>query len=619
MLCLLVAIVLLGMGLRLHNLDADSLWLDEILTAEKAQLDLPSLLSLVASGEGGKTQLPLAFAVTHTFTSLSGDSEFVIRYQAALFGALSILLIYGLGSVLWTEEVGLCGALMLAVNAYHVNYSQEARYYSLMVFLALLTLLFLVRALKGKGMASWLGFLLSATLCLYNHYFAALLLTALAVYGTVIVVSDWISWQRERGEGSVLDTQSRWSAPAGQAVAFFTSLALIGVSFLPWVTALRAVVSRQLGDSSLSLSSAQFQRSLDFLATVLEDYAGVRSAPAALLLLWGALFLLGLASTDRRRILLFALWFAAPFVFAAVVTPTHPFRSKYVIFVLPALLLVTAQGVVALVGFVQRVTHTKESKRGLRLAVGLALTTALFVPHGLSRVGQHYSDEQTDWRGAALYLQANAVPSDILLADGDGYALPDYLRVVRCLPFYLERHALAGMQIIPIKRGLTQALQQHTTAQTSRLWVVIYHRHGGFGTEVPGTLIVGDLHHVSVVGLRHPSGDVNQDAISILLALVDILHAPEAGFDVHLALAEDYLLEGHEDDAQSQLEMATLVAPNHSKARRGLARAYCELGQVYEERGSPEKATTAYETALSLDPDNVQASRLLDDTRTLTQ
>ena len=58
-LCVLVALVLLGMGLRLYGLDADSLWLDEILTADKAQLDLPSLLSLVASGEREAT--------THTY------------------------------------------------------------------------------------------------------------------------------------------------------------------------------------------------------------------------------------------------------------------------------------------------------------------------------------------------------------------------------------------------------------------------------------------------------------------------------------------------------------------------------------------------------------------------
>jgi tetratricopeptide (TPR) repeat protein len=618
-LCVLVAIVLIGMGLRLYGLHADSLWLDEILTAEKAQLDLPSLLSLVASGDRGKTQLPLTFAVTHAFTALSGDSEFVIRFQAALFGTLSILLVYGLGRTLWTEEVGLCAALMLAVNAYHVNYSQEARYYSLMVFLALLTILFLVRALEGKSTASWLGFLLSATLSLYNHYFAALLLAALAIYGTVIVVGDWISWQRERNQGAPLDTRSQWSPPARQAVALFTSLALIGVSFLPWVTALRAVVSRQLGGNLLSLSFAKFQRSLDFLHTVLVDYVGPGSAPAALLLLWVALLLLGVATTDRRRILLLVLCTAAPFVFAAVVTPNHPFRSKYAIFILPALLLVTAQGVVALTRRLQRVMHVSESKRGLRLAVSLALTAALFVPHGLSRVGQYYAKDQTDWRGAALYLQANAALNDIILADGDGYRLPDSLRVTRCLPYYLDQYGVDTAAILPVKRGLQQKIEGHTQDQPGETWAVIYHLRRGLGEEDLHGVTVTDFRHVAVIRLLDPSGDVLQDTVSMLTALPGILPSEEAHFDVTLALAAIHLDRGKLSAAASQLEQASLVLPNDSRARRDLARAYCGLGRAYERRGSLGKATTAYEVAFSLDPDSPRASRLYNETHSLTQ
>ena len=51
-LAVLLVFVLVGTGLRLYGLDAHSLWLDEICPSTRAQLDLPTMLSFLASGEG---------------------------------------------------------------------------------------------------------------------------------------------------------------------------------------------------------------------------------------------------------------------------------------------------------------------------------------------------------------------------------------------------------------------------------------------------------------------------------------------------------------------------------------------------------------------------------------
>ena len=93
-----MALVFLALGLRLYALDANSLWLDEILTAERIQLELPSLISTLASGQGGTgaTQAPLTYVATHLFTALIGHNEFTLRLQAVIFGTLSVLLIYKL-------------------------------------------------------------------------------------------------------------------------------------------------------------------------------------------------------------------------------------------------------------------------------------------------------------------------------------------------------------------------------------------------------------------------------------------------------------------------------------------------------------------------------------------
>ena len=180
---LLLAVFMLGMALRLYQLDVDSLWLDEIVTASRAQQDL---LSLVTYAEY-YTHPPLVDIVTWFFIALPGNSDFVLRLQAMLFGSLSILLIYKVGEILWRREVGLVAAFLLAVNAYHIHYSQEVRSYALMVFLVLLSLVFLSKALQKNKKRFWLGFILCTSLSLYNHYFAFLFLPAEVVFAAWLI------------------------------------------------------------------------------------------------------------------------------------------------------------------------------------------------------------------------------------------------------------------------------------------------------------------------------------------------------------------------------------------------------------------------------------------------
>ena len=300
---LLLGIFFLGMALRLYNLDGDSLWLDEILTARRAQMDLSSAVAMMASGEGGTnaTQVPLTYIVTHFLVRLFGHSDFIIRLQAMLFGSLSILLAYKLGQTLWTRGVGLIGAFLLAVNAYHIGYSQEARHYALMVFLALLSLIFLLRAFQKNGIAPWIGFILCTSLSLYNHHFAFLFLPAEVIFGTVVIVENWSSQRRQKHRAPGVHPRAALSGPAMQALMFCGSLALIAVTYIPWLSALQVSTSRLVSPEVVSTSVASLRSSLSFLYTVLTDYTGTQSAA---LLLWVMVFLVGLASSGGKQALL---------------------------------------------------------------------------------------------------------------------------------------------------------------------------------------------------------------------------------------------------------------------------------------------------------------------------
>src|SRR4030042_1866842 len=154
---------------------------------------------------------------------LLGQSDFVARLQAVLFGSLSLLLTYKLGEMLWTRKEGLIGAFLLAINAYHIHYSQEARHYALMVFLALASLIFLLRALRSGQKRMWILFGLSAGLNIYTHYFAFLILASEVLFAAWVIFESWLSSRRARQQTN-LPGSLPLASPSEPAVSVHPSM-----------------------------------------------------------------------------------------------------------------------------------------------------------------------------------------------------------------------------------------------------------------------------------------------------------------------------------------------------------------------------------------------------------
>lgn len=576
---LLLAIFLAGMALRLHRLDAKTLWTDEMITAVRAQSEPRSLIGSIASGEGAGVQLPLTYIVTHFFVRLLGDTEFVLRLQAVLFGSLSVLLTYRIGKILFTVRGGLIGAFLLAVNAHHVRYSQEARHYALIVFLALLSLIFLLKALEGKQKSLWIGFILCTSFGLYNHYFAYLLLPAEVVLAAWVIFEEWISFRRQDAHLIERRPSSRLSSPARQAMMFIVSLGLVGMSLLPWIPTLQAQLPRQMSSEAVGVSTESLQASLDLLFGVLASYSG---AEGALLLLWLALVMSGLASSEPKYIIMLLLWMGVPFTFLAVAEPAHFVHPRYVLFILPLFLLVVAKGLSTVATLVHRFLRSPRANRRAVALLVSAVGAGILASFNVVSLRRHYAEQRPDWRSAAEYLKENFAPGQLILADGEGYGgVRDGMRVATRLPFYLARYSMEDVPVLPIRRGLSQAVLECPRAGNGEVWAVILHPSSGLdAAELQGEIAVVDFEQVSVIRLREPSENVLQDAVSMLHILRDVLPAPEAHFDVHLALAEISLRTGGFDQAALELDMADRVKPDRPKALQDLTEGRAELKQL---------------------------------------
>ena len=81
-----------------------------------------------------------------------GDSEFTVRCLSVLFGVLTIPATYALGARLFDRATGLLAAVLLSVHSFHIAFSQEARGYSLLSLLLVLTSYDTFRELREAGL-----------------------------------------------------------------------------------------------------------------------------------------------------------------------------------------------------------------------------------------------------------------------------------------------------------------------------------------------------------------------------------------------------------------------------------------------------------------------------------
>jgi len=188
----LAAILLLALVLRLINLGSRNLWYDEAFAVLYAEKSFSAILyGTITPIEGAAADVHplLYYFFLHLWMGLFGQSSFIVRLPSVIFGLASIVLAFSIGQQLFDPGAGLLAAAITAIAPFHINYSQENRMYSLLCFLSLLTVYFFVRCWQRNGYGNWLGFILAATLSLYTHNLAFLVILALDLF--VLLTQRW--------------------------------------------------------------------------------------------------------------------------------------------------------------------------------------------------------------------------------------------------------------------------------------------------------------------------------------------------------------------------------------------------------------------------------------------
>ncbi len=224
-------LLLLGVFLRFHALDRQSLWDDEMSTLRTISTPRAYVLDRFATYE---THPPLYFLQLKIWRALHLRSLVKLRANSALWGSLGLLLIYFLARFYGGEPAGFFALAFLTLSPFHLAYSQEMRCYAMAVTEGMFGLLILEKCIagpppspspsRGEGIrvGVWLLLTLTWVALLYTHYWGTFVVLAQAVYGLY-------------ASRSSLDKK-----------AVLTAAGAAGILFTPWLPLLRA----QLGVAS---------------------------------------------------------------------------------------------------------------------------------------------------------------------------------------------------------------------------------------------------------------------------------------------------------------------------------------------------------------------------------
>ncbi len=275
----MLALLVLGAFVRLTwQLDAKSLWWDEslsLLRAESGWTDLLAGRIVLTDGINSTPtidQHPFGFfVILGLLVRVAGTSEFILRFPAAIAGTLLVPAVWALAHLLARERAAprsspQWAALLAAASPFFLWYGQEARMYTLMALLGLLstycalrwTEVHLSRRLRLRFLAGYAAGLL---LLVSSHYLSFLILPVHAL----------LIYTRLAGRNRRLAVTSA-VAPlvAGLGVVLLALLLVAqqpgtGTNFSP--VSLRVLVSDLLNAFTLGLSVDLDQvRWLDYLA-----------------------------------------------------------------------------------------------------------------------------------------------------------------------------------------------------------------------------------------------------------------------------------------------------------------------------------------------------------------
>jgi mannosyltransferase len=354
-------------------------WFDESFSAEVARLDWPNFLHLLWWREANMSLYYVLLRIWMGVVPVQRQSEFFIRSLSVLIAAATVPAVYWLAKMLYHRRVALIAAALLTFNAFHVRYAQEARGYALFVLLATLSSGFLIAEVREPSRRNRIGYVLCSVLAVYVHFYALLL-----------VAAHWLTLRwLEEAKREALSAQMRraWVTIGVAVLPLLVFVAKTGAGPIKWIP--------RPGLYALLEFAEHFAGSFSWPLAAIFALAGIAAIAPLGKRLWARH-----STWDAWRCQFLLTWLFFPIALTVLLSFARPvFLARYMIFCLPALVILVAAGLAGI------------RQSWLRAVV---LCGALLLGwQGVSFVYGHDFDNERDASGAAAdFILDNSRPGD---------------------------------------------------------------------------------------------------------------------------------------------------------------------------------------------------------------
>lgn len=376
--------------LRFHQIGKLSFWQDELFTTRFINTNLKDSILLLVPKE---VIMGFYYLLANFWSKLFPiASEGSLRSLSAIFSIISIPVVFLLGKETFLNKkkaiaVGLIASLLIAVNAYHIQYAQEFRSYSLVFLLTALSTFLLIKAVeKSNSVIRWLSFVIVSIIAIYSHLFAVIILIAQAM--SLI----YLCWKNPR------------TFPYKGVILSYIFTVFLTV---PLIMAALAQGSSQIGwIPGLTLKT---------IGKFLYNITGMQSEILTVLYIYLTLGGLGVAFLKANQVkndyikwklMLMTSCLFLPIIMTVVISLIKPiFLNRYLLFVMPYLAIFASCSIVYLINF-----ERWKSKN----YIGISLL-ALIIILSFTGVNNYYKTYQKEnYRGATQFMSNNCSESLII-------------------------------------------------------------------------------------------------------------------------------------------------------------------------------------------------------------
>lgn len=182
-------VIIMGFFLRIYDLGVQSFWMDEAISSIAAIAFLERGTPILQSGLLYERGILNTFLIASSF-KIFGVTEFAARLPSVLFGTLTILLVYIIGSKWGNKNVGLIAAILVAFSVWEIAWSREARMYQQLQFFYLLSLYLFYCFIQNKDLIWLMLLIFSITGAVLSHIFGYALIPVFVLYLIISAIKE---------------------------------------------------------------------------------------------------------------------------------------------------------------------------------------------------------------------------------------------------------------------------------------------------------------------------------------------------------------------------------------------------------------------------------------------